>query len=108
MIVINKNSKVFFMMYYCLVVDRDLFFGKRLKSSDDAKLLLFHNSDGSSFFQKSGKKNSTNGGFLFQIQLSCGISVYVLKKKMNFSKSPFFRKVARRHVKMMSVDTDMP
>lgn len=95
-------------MYYCLVVDRDLFFGKRLKSSDDAKLLLFHNSDGSSFFQKSGKKNSTNGGFSFQIQLSCGISVYVLKKKMNFSKSPSFRKVARRHVKMMSVDTDMP
>lgn len=53
-------------MYYCLVVDRDLFFGKRLKSSDDAKLLLFHNSDGSSFFQKSGKKIPPMGDFRFK------------------------------------------
>ena len=68
-------------MYYCLVVDRDLFFGKRLKSSDDAKLLLFQISDGLSFFQKSGKNFSTNGGFSFQSQPLRDFSARLLRKK---------------------------
>lgn len=52
-----------------------------------AKLLLFQISDGLSFFQKSGKKFSTNGGFSFQSQPLRDFSARLLRKKNKDSKA---------------------
>lgn len=52
-----------------------------------AKLLLFQISDGLSFFQKSGKNFSTNGGFSFQSQPLRDFSARLLRKKNKDSKA---------------------